>query len=170
MSIGDGVFSMFCKCAQLSILIPTILLKPAGHGYYRGIVFCPSSLSLDGPELADSVPRKQKHWLAWVVFWELKNVKYDLKLEKSWEAYGNSTFMTPAPGRGTSTYFLSEALVPQNQSNEEASHLLLILYFTGEKLASGEGKVMRWLCKNWQSPSPPREEKWILTARSCLQA
>lgn len=140
MSITDVEFSMFCKCVWLSILIPTIQLKPAGHGYYRGIVFCPSSLSLGGLQLADSIPRQQKHWLAWFMFWELKNVKYDLRLEKSCRVYGNSMFLIPALGRGTSTYCLSGPMEPRNQSNKEATHLVLILHFRSRKLRFGEGK------------------------------
>lgn len=48
----------------------------------------PSSLSLDGPKLADRVPRQQTHRLAWVVFWGLKRVRCDLRLPKSREVYG----------------------------------------------------------------------------------
>lgn len=86
-----------------------------------------------------------------------------------WPKAGNvlrGVFMTPALGRGTSTYFLSGSVVPWNQSNKEATHLVLILCFRSKKLRFGEGKWMRRMCKNQQSSLPPREEKWTLKQSS----
>ena len=57
-------------------------------------------------DCSGGVPRSQKRCLAWVMFWELKCVKYDLKPATSWEARGNSTCIIPSLGRGSGAYFL----------------------------------------------------------------
>ena len=85
-------------------------------------------------DCSGGVPRSQKRCPAWVMFWELKCIKYDLKLATSWEARGNSTCIIPSLGRGAGTYFLLGPTMPQNQSNKEAGHLNWTVHFTRGKV------------------------------------